>query len=69
MVRISIRLIRISFECFEFAFKFLESLSNGSNVHSIASNLVRMFRIGIRMEFAFDCFEFRSNGLNLHLNV
>ena len=62
----------MSFECFSFAFEWLESLSNGSNWHSIASNLVRMFRICIRMvripfewfEFAFDGFEFRSNGSN-----
>ena len=61
MVRIC---IRISFECFEFAFKWLESLLNGSILHSIASNLVRMLPVCIRMvripvewfEFAFDCF-------------
>ena len=38
-------MVRIPLECFEFAFEWLESLSNGSNLHSIASNLVRMIRI------------------------
>ena len=87
MLRICIRMVGIPLEWFEFAFHcfesllnvsnlHLETLPNASNLHSIASNLVRMVRICIRMvrisfewfEFAFDCFKSSSNGSNLHLN-
>ena len=69
-------MLRIPFELLEFAFEAFESLSNGSNLHSNASNPFRMVRICIRMlripfkwfEFAFECFESLSNGSNLHLN-
>ena len=46
MNRICIRTLRIPFEWFKFAF---ESLSNGSNLHSNASNPFRMVEIWIRM--------------------
>ena len=71
MVRIDIRMIRIPFE-------WLEPLSNGSNLRSNASNVVRMIRIGIRMitripfewfKFAFEWLEPLSNGSNLHSNA
>ena len=73
--------IQISFECFHFLFEWLESLSNGSNLHLIASNLVRMHPICIRMvripvewfQIAFECFQLAFewlesllNGSNLH---
>jgi len=72
MVRICIRMLRIPFEWFEFAFECFESFSKGSNLHSNASNPFRMVRICIRMlrirfkwlEFAFECFESVSNGWN-----
>ena len=49
MVQISIRKLLIPFEWLEFAFECFETLSNGSNLHSNASNPVRMIRICIRM--------------------
>ena len=49
MVRICIRMLRIPFEWFEFAFECFESLSKGSNLHSNASNPFRIVRICIRM--------------------
>ena len=69
----SLSYARIMLECFEFSFGWLESLSHGSNLHLIASNLVRMLWICIRMvripfewlKFAFKCFESSSNGSNL----
>ena len=65
-------MLRISFEWFGFAFECFESLSNGSNLHSNASNPFRMVRICIRMlrislegfQFAFECFEFGVNASN-----
>ena len=42
IVRINIRMLRISFEWFEFPFECFECLSNGSNVRSSASNPFRM---------------------------
>ena len=47
MVTICIRMLRNPFEWFEFAFKCFESLSNGSNLYSNASNPFRMVRICI----------------------
>ena len=69
-------MLRITFECFKVALDCLESLSNGSNLDSIASKLFQILRICIpmvgipfeRFEFAFDCFESRSNDSNLHSN-
>ena len=69
-------MLLIPFELFEFAFKCFESLSNGSNLDSIASNSFRMVRICIRMlripferlEFAFECFDSRLKGSNVHSN-
>ena len=82
-----IQMVRISFEWFklafgipfkwwEFAFEWLESLLNGSNLHSNASNVVRMIRICIlmlrtsfeRLEFAFEWLESHFNCWNLHSN-
>ena len=94
MVRICIRMVRISFEWFElafgipfkwweFAFEWLESLLNGSNLHSNASNFVRTVWIGILMlrtsfewfelalewlEFAFEWLESHFTCWNLHSN-
>ena len=76
MVRICIQMLRIPFEWFEFALECFESLSNGSNLHSNSSNVVRMVRICSQMlripfkwfEFAFECFESRLKGSNLHSN-
>ena len=84
MVQIRFRTVRIPLECsnshsndsnpcFEFAFEWLESSSYGSNMHSNASNHIRMAGICIRIvricfewfEFALECFESRSNGSNL----
>ena len=70
--RIWIRMLRIPFEWFEFAFACFESLSNDLNLHSNASNPFWMVWICIRMlwisfeglEFAFECFEFGSNASN-----
>ena len=41
-------MLRIPFEWFEFAFERFESLSNGYNLHSNASNPFRMVRICMR---------------------
>ena len=68
MVRIYIRIVQVPFEWVEFTFEDFETLSNGLNLHSNASNVVRMVRICIRMfrswfellEFAFECFKSRS---------
>ena len=49
MARICIRMLPITFECFEFAFECLESLSNASNLNLNASNPFRMVRICIWM--------------------
>ena len=49
MVRIWIRMLRIPFEWFKFAFKSFESLSNGSNLDSNALNPFRIVLICIRM--------------------
>ena len=65
-------MLRISFEWFEFAFECFESLSNGSNLHSNASNPFQMVKICIRtlrillkgFLFAFECFEFGLNASN-----
>ena len=70
-------MVLISLEWLEFAFECFESLSKGSNVHSNASNLVRMVRICTRMlripfewfEFAFECFKSLSSALNLDSNA
>ena len=63
MVRICIRMLRIPFDWFEFAFECLESFSNGLNLHS---NPFRMVQICIRIlfEFAIECFESLSNASN-----
>ena len=59
MVRICIRMLQIPFEWFEFAFECFQSISNGLNLHSNASNLVRKVRICIRMlSIPFEWFEF-----------
>ena len=70
-------MLQIPFELLEFAFQRFESLSNGSNLHSNASNIFRMVRIYIQMiritfelfEFAFEYFESLSNGSNFHMNA
>ena len=67
-------MLRIPFEWFEFAFKFFESDSKGSNLHWNASNFVQiciqMVRIPFQwLEYAFECLESHSKGLNLHSNA
>ena len=70
-------MLQITFEWVEFGLERFESLSNGSNLHSNASNLFRMVRIWIRVlqipfesfEFAFECFKSLLNGLNLGCNI
>ena len=58
MVLICIRMLGIPFERFEFAFECFESLLNGSNLHSNASNPFPMVRISIRkFRIAFECFD------------
>ena len=52
------RMLQIPFEKFEFAFVCFKPHSNGSNLHSNASNPFQMGRI----EFALECVEFGSNG-------
>ena len=77
MVRICIRVLRISFDRLEFAFECFESLSNGYNLDSNASNPFRMIIIWIGMlripfetfEFTFECFESLSNSSNLYSNA
>ena len=65
--RISIWMLQVSFEGWEFAYECFESLSNHSNLHSKASPpnrmvriYIRMLRIHSRLEFAFECFESHS---------
>ena len=66
MVRIQIRMLRITFEWFEFDFECFKSLSN---LHSNALNAFRMVRICIRMlriwlvslDFAFESLSYASN--------
>ena len=66
MVQIGIRQVRIRFEWLEFAFCCFECHSNGSTLHSNASNLVQMVRIGIGMvRIPFDGKNLHSNGSNL----
>ena len=63
MLRIYIRMVRISFEMFEFAFEWFESFS-------IPRICIRMLRIIFEwFKFAFVCFESRLNGLNMPLNL
>ena len=59
MVRICIRIVRIPFECFELAFQLFKSLTNGSNLHSNASNPFRMVQI------SFEWFEFEFRMLRI----
>ena len=77
MAQIHIRMVRISFERLEFAASNpVRMRSNGLNLHSNASNPVRMVQICFRIrqipfewfEFAFECVESRSNGLKVLLN-
>ena len=49
MIRSWIQKLRIPFEWFEFGFESFESFSNGSDLHSNASNPFRMIRIYIRL--------------------
>ena len=59
MIQMCIRMLQIPFEWFEFCFENFESISNGSNLHSNASNPLEWF------ECAFEWFESLSNGSNL----
>ena len=45
MARICIRMLRIPFEWFEFAFEFFLSGSKGSNLHLNASKFVRLVAV------------------------
>ena len=76
MVRISIRMLRVPLELFEFTFECFESLSNlkfefnASNPFRKIQIYVRMFRIPFEWsEFPFEYFESLSNCLNLHSNA
>ena len=67
MVWIWIRMFRSYLKWFEFGFECFESFSNGSHLHSNASNLFRVVWIRIRIpfewfEFGIKCFESLSNG-------
>ena len=72
-----IRVLRIPFEEFEFAFECYESLSNASNLQSNASNPFRMVQMCIGMvrisfewfEFGFESFKSVLNDSNLHSNA
>ena len=61
-------MLRIPFEWLEFGLERFESLSNGLNLHSNASNLFRIVRIWIRMlQITYEWFEFEfriSNSAN-----
>ena len=85
--RFWIGMLRTSFEWLEFGFKLfksflngigmLESLSNGQNLHSNASNPFQTVTISIQMlrlpfqwlEIAFECFKSLLNGQNLVSNT
>ena len=55
---------------YNFSFKCLECRTKGSNLHSNASNLVRMLRISFEwLEFEFEWFESLSSGLNFDSNA
>ena len=72
-------MLQMWFEWLEFPFECFESLSNGSNIHSNASNLVQMVRIWIGMlqlqiafewfKYAFECFKSGLKSVNLHSNA
>ena len=66
MVWIILRMLGISFEWFEFAFKCLESRTNGWDLHSSTIWIgIRMLRIPFQwIEIPFECFESCSNGSN-----
>ena len=80
-----LRILQIPFEWFEFEFESFKSHSNGSYLHSNASNPIRIVgiclhsngQICIRMvwnpfkwfEFGLEWFESRSSGSNLHSNA
>ena len=83
MVGICIPMLLIWFEWLEFGFECFESLSNGSNLHSNASNPFEWFEFGFEcfesfqmvripfewLEFGFDFFEPRLKDSNLHSNA
>ena len=70
-------MLRIPFDWLEFALEWFESILNGSNLDSKASNPFQMVRICIRMpqipfewfEIGFESFEYLSNLSNLKSNV
>ena len=70
MLRIWIWTLQIPIEWFEFAFQCFESISNGSNFNSYASNPFRIVRICSGMlrisfewlEFELEYFEYLSSG-------
>ena len=65
MVQIWIRMLQIPFEWFEFPFECFESLSNGLNFHSDASNPFQIARICIQMNgIPFEVFEMDLNASN-----
>ena len=76
-LRIGIQMFGMRFEWLEFGFECFEYRLTGLNLHSNASNLVRVIRIGIRMlwmpvewlEFTFEWFKSLSNCLNLDLDA
>ena len=70
MVRICIRLLQVPFELFKFTFECFESLLNGSNLHSNASNSFRKIRIYIQMfRIPFEWFKCGLKCSNLHSNA
>ena len=81
MIQISIRIplewFEFALECFEsilngynFSFECLECHLRGLNLHSNASNLVRMLQISFEcLEFTFEWFKSLSSGLNFDSNA
>ena len=69
-------MLRMPFERIKFAFEWFEFRSNGSNLHSNASDPIRVVRICIQklqnpfewFNFAFESLEFRSNWSILNSN-
>ena len=66
MIQICVRMVRISFEWFKFAFKPFECRSNGYNPFQMVRICFGLCRISFEwLEFAFEWLESLSNGLTL----
>ena len=58
MVQICIRMFQIWFQWLVFGFECFESISNGLNLDSNASNPFRILRVPFEwLDFGFECFE------------